>query len=120
MLIFSDHCVPDEISLALRANGHDVVILRDVLPIDTEDPEVIEMATALKRILLTMNGDFSDLTRYAPSDYAGIISLHPNDDPDLTPIFLDRIRSLFMELPRQEQFVGKLFIVEKHRVRVRS
>jgi len=53
----SDQCVPIEISARLRKSGHQVIILRDVLPIRSPDSEVIAKAQALGAILLSLNGE---------------------------------------------------------------
>jgi hypothetical protein len=41
---FGDHCVPFEISSTLRQHGHDVILLRDVIPIGSPDPLVIAIS----------------------------------------------------------------------------
>ena len=48
---FSDQCVPPEITDTLRRHGHQVTLLRDVLPIRSLDPAVIAKAQELSAIL---------------------------------------------------------------------
>jgi hypothetical protein len=43
----SDDCVPFETSGTLRQHGHDVTLLRDVMPVRSPDPLVIAMAQTL-------------------------------------------------------------------------
>ena len=50
--IFSDQCVPAEITETLRRHGHHVTLLREVLPIRSLDPVVIAKAQELGAILL--------------------------------------------------------------------
>ena len=46
---FSDQCVPAEITDTLRRHGHEVTLLRDVLPIRSLDPVVIQIGWERKR-----------------------------------------------------------------------
>ena len=63
---FSDQCVPAEISNTLRQHGHQVTLLREVLPIRSLDPAVIAKAQELGAVLLSLNGDFADIVAYPP------------------------------------------------------
>jgi hypothetical protein len=47
----SDQCVPVEITDTLRGHGHQVTLLREVLPIRAPDPLVIAKAQELSAIL---------------------------------------------------------------------
>ncbi len=73
--LFADQCVPLEIVLALRDQGHEVLLLRDHLPIRSIDPLVIAKAQELDCLFLSLNGDFSDIVTYPPSRYGGILAL---------------------------------------------
>jgi predicted nuclease of predicted toxin-antitoxin system len=75
LTFFSDHCVPTEVVEALVRAGHKVVQLREVLPSHSPDPEVIGKAQRLDALLVSLNGDFSDIVRYAPQKYGGIFAL---------------------------------------------
>ena len=50
--LFSDQCVPAEITETLRRHWHQVTLLREVLPIRSPDPVVIAKARELGAILL--------------------------------------------------------------------
>jgi predicted nuclease of predicted toxin-antitoxin system len=78
---FSDQCVPGEITDILRRHGHEVTLLRDVLPIRSLDPVVIAKAQELGAILLTLNGDFSDIVTYPPAAYLGIVAVQLHNHP---------------------------------------
>ncbi len=67
--LFSDQCVPAEITDILRRHGHQVTLLREVLPIRSPDPVVIARAQELGAILLSLNGDFADIVTYPPGHY---------------------------------------------------
>jgi hypothetical protein len=74
---FADHCVPMEVPRQLRAAGHQVILLRDAMPKRSPDALVLAKAAELKSVLISINGDFSDIVTYPPADYAGIIRSRP-------------------------------------------
>lgn len=78
----SDQYVPAEMTGILRRHGHHVSLLRDVLPIRSIDPIVFAKAQELTAILLTLNGDFSDIVTYPPAAYQGIIAVQLHNHPE--------------------------------------
>ncbi len=64
--LFADHCVANSVLEAIRRLGHEVIRLRDRLPADSSDPVVIHQAQQEHAILLTLNGDFTDIVSYPP------------------------------------------------------
>jgi predicted nuclease of predicted toxin-antitoxin system len=117
---FVDHCVPMEVIRRLRQDRHDVSLLRDVLPIRSPDSAVIAKAQELDRILLSLNGDFSDIVSYPPKKYKGIISLQLRNHPEVLPLLLDRLAEYLEVHPTPAEIEHRLFIVEAHRIRIRS
>lgn len=117
---FSDQCVPASITEHLRQRGHLVTVVRDVLPIRSPDPVVIAKAQDLGAILLSLNGDFSDIVAYAPASYLGIVAIQLHNHPEIIPQLLEQLDGFLNQHPEQSFFHGKLFIVEVHRIRIRS
>ncbi len=117
---FCDQCVPAEISDALRLAGHDLTLLRDAIPIRSVDPVVIGHAKKLDAILVSLNGDFSDIVAYPPSDYRGIVAIQLHNHPEIIPQLMERLMSFLATNPAQEFYRGKLLIVEVHRIRIRQ
>ena len=117
--LFCDQCVPAEISDALRQAGHDVTLLREALPIRSADPVVIEHAKELDAVLVSLNGDFSDIVAYPPSGYRGIVAVQLHNHPEVIPQLMERLTAYLAANPAQEFYPGKLFIVEAHRIRIR-
>jgi predicted nuclease of predicted toxin-antitoxin system len=72
---FADHCVPTLVINILRDAGHEVLRLRDYIPIDSPDEVVISQSQELDAVLVSLNGDFADIVAYPPADYQGIIAL---------------------------------------------
>jgi len=118
--LFADQCVPLEIVLALRDQGHEVLLLRDHLPIRSIDPLVIAKAQELDCLLLSLNGDFSDIVTYPPARYGGILALQLHNHPEIIPPLVAHLGRYLDGQSDREFFRGKLFIVEVHRIRIRS
>lgn len=116
----ADQCVPLQIVFSLRQNSHDVIILRDVLPVRSVDPIVIAKAQELNRILLSLNGDFSDIVAYPPANYQGIVAIQLHNHPEIIPDLMDRLNAFLAIHPDPKDFVGRLIIAEVHRIRVRN
>jgi predicted nuclease of predicted toxin-antitoxin system len=117
---FADHCVSNQVINALRAAGHEVVRLKDCMPAESPDVAVIAKAQDLGTILVSLNGDFADIVAYPPRRFGGIVALQIRDHPEITHAVLDRLLLYLAAHPRQENYRGKLLLVEAHRLRVRE
>ena len=72
MKFLFDHDVPDELSYLLQQLGHDVSLLRQFLPKDAFDREVLQFAYENDFLLVTCNrDDFVELAKVNP--HHGII-----------------------------------------------
>lgn len=116
---FSDQCVPREISERLRLAGHHVVLLRDVMSIRSPDGDVIVEAQKRDSILLSLNGDFSDIIVYPPAEYGGIIAIQLHNHPETIPGLMAHLMGFLTANPMRDYYRGKLFVVEPHRIRIR-
>ena len=117
---FADHCVSNAIMQTLRAAGHEVVRLREQLPVESPDAVVIAKAQQLNAILLSLNGDFSDIVTYPPADYQEIIALQVRNHPEIIPQLMQRLQDYLTSHADREYYRGKLLVVEVHRIRVRQ
>ena len=117
---FADQCVSNAIMHTLRAAGHEVMRLREQLPVESLDAVVITKAQQLDAILLSLNGDFADIVTYPPADYQGIIALQVRNHPEITPQLLQRLQDYLVSHADREYYRGKLLVVEVHRIRVRQ
>ena len=64
MRFLLDNDVPDAVGRVLMEAGHDVLLLRDVLPKKSSDPAVLDYAVADGLLLITCNrDDFIPLAR---------------------------------------------------------
>jgi predicted nuclease of predicted toxin-antitoxin system len=116
----ADHCVPNSVIQTLRDANHDVLRLRDILPVESPDGIVIAEALDLGKILLTLNGDFADIVTYPPAKYKGIVALQVHNHPEIIPRLLARLNAYLSAQPSMEDYRGKLFVVEVNRIRIRE
>lgn len=120
MRFFADHCVPESLAKSLEAAGHDVLRLRTQMATDAPDSAVIAKAQRLDAILLSLNGDFSDIVRYPPSIYEGIISVQVKNRPEVLGQIAKRLTQYLSDHPDRDHYRGKLLLVEVHRLRIRG
>jgi predicted nuclease of predicted toxin-antitoxin system len=116
----ADHCISNLVIRALRDAGGEVFRLKDHIRPDSPDPVVLAKAQELDCILVSLNGDFADIVTYPPASYKGIIALQVGNHPEITPRLLRMLRSHLAAQPQMEDYIGKLIIVEPHRVRIRE
>jgi predicted nuclease of predicted toxin-antitoxin system len=120
LVFFCDHCIPGEIAIALRSAGHSAILLRDVMPPRSPDAAVIAKAQELDAILMTLDGDFSDIVAYPPASFGGIMALQLHNRPEIIPVLMKRLNAFIHVHPEPNYYTGKLFIVEPHRIRIRQ
>jgi predicted nuclease of predicted toxin-antitoxin system len=53
-----DHNVPDRVAAVFRDRGHTVLLLRDIMPIDSPDPVVATVADMEGAVLVSCDHDF--------------------------------------------------------------
>jgi predicted nuclease of predicted toxin-antitoxin system len=116
---FSDQCVPAAVGRALEARGHQVTLLRAVLPPRSRDEVVIAKAQELGCILLSLNDDFADIVTYPPDRYQGIIAIQLHNHPEILDRLMTNLIAYLDANPDSQHYSGKLFIVEVHRIRIR-
>jgi len=117
---FTDHCVPTSVIEALRGGGHEVLLLKQHIPKNSDDADVIAKAQEINAILVSLNGDFSNIVTYPPAKFKGIISLQVQNHPEAIPSILRRLTNYLSAHPDQQHYKGRLFLVESHRIRIRG
>ncbi|PSB20130.1 hypothetical protein C7B65_08740 [Phormidesmis priestleyi ULC007] len=117
---FIDQCVPASIGKFLQDSGHEVLILKDYIPIEAPDQIVIAKAQELGAILVSLNGDFADIVAYPPANYRGIISVQLRNHPEIIPLLMQRLVDYLSNYGDVGHYQGKLFIVEVNRIRMRN
>jgi predicted nuclease of predicted toxin-antitoxin system len=118
--LYIDQCVPRSVTESLSKSGHTVELLRDHLPINAKDPDVIASVQSLNAVLITLNGDFADIINYPPTKFGGIIALQVKNHPESLPAIVMRLLTYLGEHPEREHYAGKLLLVEAHRIRIKE
>jgi predicted nuclease of predicted toxin-antitoxin system len=117
---FVDHCISNFIINTLRDAGYEVFRLKDFIPTDSPDPVVISKAQELDSILISLNGDFTDIVAYPPANYNGIIALQVRNHPEIIPQMMESLKDYLSAQPDMNHYKGKLLLVEVHRIKVRE
>jgi len=82
MKFFLDHDVSAQVQWALKHAGHEVILLREVLPMDSQDPDVMQKAFELGSFLVTSNrNDFLELFGKQPCH--GLLIVIRRDPPEM-------------------------------------
>jgi predicted nuclease of predicted toxin-antitoxin system len=95
-------------------------LLRNYLPIDAKDDDVIACAQGLSAVLVTLNGDFANMISYPPAKFGGIIALQVKNHPESLPAIVMRLLTYLGEHPDRQHYAGKLLLVEAHRIRIKK
>lgn len=105
--------VPAHAVAALRSDGHDVAWMRDVGP-GTPDDQVLALAFAEDRILLTFDKDFGELAfRLGQAATPGVILLRPRlRSPDYLARFAQAV------LAQGHAWHGHFAVAEEGRLRL--
>jgi len=117
---FADHCLPRTVVKILLNEGHEVLNLKDHMPPDSTDSEVIRKAQELDSILVSLNGDFADIVAFPPDKYKGIISLQVRNRPEIVSQLMEKLTDFISAHPEKNYYAKKLILVEVHRIRIRG
>jgi predicted nuclease of predicted toxin-antitoxin system len=95
----ADHCVSNFTVQTLREANHEVLRLKDVLPVESSDTIVITKAQEIDAILLSLNGDFADIVNYPPKNYKGIVALQMRNHSEILPKLIARLTAYLKARP---------------------
>ncbi len=111
-----DENLPIEIADTLQQAGHDAETIHSERLTGATDQHLSEVCQKEERALITLDIGFADIRTYPPEDFPGLIVIRSKrqDKPYLLNIF----QKLISELEKEE-LMGKLWIVEERRIRVR-
>lgn len=112
-----DENLPREAPQILTDGGYDAVSVPDQQMGGRPDPDVVAVCQAEERVLITLDMDFSDIRAYPPSLHPGMVVLRLSR-VDKRRV-LDAIGRL-VPLLEKEPLIGKLWIVDETRVRMRD
>src|ERR1700745_1143795 len=113
----ADHCVSNS---TVQSPNHEVLRLKDVVPVESSDMVVITKAQEIDAILLSLNGDFSHIVNYPPKNYKGIVALQMHNHAEILPELIGRLTAYLKVNSTMDHYRGKLLVVEVDRIRIRE
>jgi predicted nuclease of predicted toxin-antitoxin system len=117
MKIKLDENMPVALAELLDATGHNVRTVADEGLSGRKDPEVLEVAKAEGRMLLTFDLDFADIRTYPIGSHAGMVVFRLHDQR--WAILEAPIRRL-IDSGILDRLRGGLAIVDESRIRIRT
>lgn len=115
MTILTDECVNRDVIEALESGGFKVIRVSEASLGSVFDEEIFHYAVNNKYILLTFDRDFGNILRFDIASSAGIIVVHIEDMRK--DQIIKNTLNLFKKF-NESQLKGKLFIVERDRIRI--
>ena len=110
-----DENLPRDAEVLLRDAGHDVQTVLEEQLGGSADPEILNACRSERRILVTLDLDFSDIRLYPPASHNGIWVLRPRTQSIGNTLTL--LRGALGAL-KTEQTQSRLWIVELGQVRI--
>ena len=112
----TDENLPRQIAELLSHAGHDALSVEEQGLAGVADSGLAAVCRVESRAIVTLDTDFMDTRRFPPASYAGIVVLRPRYQsvPRLVAM-----TSRLIPLLVTEPLVGKLWIVDEGRVRIR-
>jgi len=117
MLFKVDENLPVELAELLSYLGHDAKTVNDERLQGVDDRVLLERCDNEKRTLVTLDIDFSDIRAYPPRDHEGIILLRVGNQSKGHVL---EVFKRMLPLIAQEPIIGRLWVVEENRVRIRG
>ena len=99
-----------------RDAGHDIHTVRDEQLQGCSDVKLFEICGAEHRCLVTLDLDFSDVTRFPPEQTGGIAVIRALRNPSLE--LLEKLIRQFLQSLSQMSIEKKLWIIETGRIRI--
>ena len=112
-----DENLPREMVFPLKRRGHDVTTVLDERMGGADDKALFAVCRQERRVLITLDTDFSDARKYADDDSAGVIILRlKKQSKNHVLAIVQRL----LDLLDREDIAGCLWIVDETRVRIRG
>lgn len=99
----------------LEHGGCDVATVVTENLCSSSDEKLIGVCRSEKRVLISLDKDFASILRFPPRDYAGIVVLRLPEP--LTPASIEDALRRFLEGAAGKDLVGRLWVVDAHRIR---
>ena len=114
MIILTGQCINKDTILALKSN-FEVITTSDIGLRTAADSKIFDYAVTHKYVLLTFDKDFGNILRFDIKNSQGIVIIYIEDLPKEKII---KHTLHFFEKFDESHLKGKLFIVDRNRVRI--
>jgi predicted nuclease of predicted toxin-antitoxin system len=112
-----DENLPIEVSDLLKQAGHEAASVQDQSLGGAKDSNVARICQQEDRAIVTLDLDFADIRAYPPRDFSGLVVLRLTRQDKLHVLgVFERLLTVI----ENEPLIGKLWIVEENRVRIRE
>jgi len=116
MKILCDQCINRDVILALRDVGFDVVHTSEIRLSRASDETIFHHSRRLRRVLLTFDHDFGNITRFSIRNCPGVVVIYT---ANMTKeMIIERALHTFKYLFKNRYPSGQLFIVESDSIRI--
>jgi len=119
MRFLVDEDLPRAVDNLLKQHGHEAVDVRDIGLRGVKDVEIARYAQSQKLCILSGDLGFSDIRKYPPSEYAGLVVIRIPKGATAT-LIVGLLESFLKGDKLVSELVGKLAIVEAGHVRFRK
>ena len=117
LTLLLDENLPHSVATKLRTVGFDVSTVADLQAGGAGDSEVLRLAAAARRVLVTRDLDFSDILRFPLGTHCGIVVIRLPNNVGIDEI-VDILRSRLATLG-PDDVRGNLFVITSKLMRVR-
>lgn len=104
-----------EVADLLRGQGHDALTVFDQGLRGRDDRDIADTCWSEKRVLLSLDLDFSNILMFPPENYPGLIVLRLRLKGRAA---VRHVVTRVMDHLNKEPLVGRLWIVDEHRIRI--
>lgn len=110
-----DENLPKEVGGLLKVQGHDALTVHEQGLSGAPDSDLSRVCKSERRVMITLDTDFSNIRTYPPEEHPGIIVLRLDHQDKATVL---AVVEGMLPLLTKEPLSGKLWIVERDRVRI--
>ena len=115
MDILADQCVNKDVIVALKREGFNIITVFDVKLGGADDETIFNYAVNNNRVLLTFDKDFGNILRFNINNSPGVAIIYVEN---LTKDEIIANALGFFAKFNSSQMKGKLFIIEKSKLRI--
>lgn len=113
--LMADECIHNDVILALRQNGFDVLTIKEAGLTGSDDEIIFNFAQDKQRILLTFDRSFGDIFHFNITKSSGVIIVLISQ---MTKNEVINILLNFLNLIKNQGIDGKLVIIGKTKIRI--